>query len=908
MANKLTGSYDAVAQISRRQLNGLLASLHQNGASDQPPLRLGHNGAFRIGDPKPAASELERLRLRNWIRGFQLAGGPTKLDDIRARLAVNAPPGAASMIEQEFSKLEKGRPPKQPERQSSKKPRGRVKLQLSSPTIILAEGATSEATLLTDVRAHYDPDSGAGEIAAADHPLHGEVRAGFELSVLSSASGRKLSVRPSSKDSNIRFIAASGTGLTGAEVSRISGELRDIVREKFTPQPVDLPPDFPFSEFKVIGSGANQVIALPIQVSDTPLPAGRIQNLDENFADSSGFAFAASKEYIEDLLKPLFDAVSDAVGNFKKEITIGVTVFGVPLKQTIKFTLQLKSGPSLEWESGRIKLSTHLKLVVRPGPDVSFRFTQKFKLALDASSQQVTLKADGDPSVNTDLPFNVLHDAFENAIKSARDDALSDGGVNDAVNRVFAGARQKLIGGLKVFDESATATFTTVKITKDGLIVRGDIGSGPRQAPVVQFNEIDEGQAFSALATWIPGGKIDRYMWSWVGHGGTKPAKLFSTSHRSSTETHSFIFPKPAGMDPLGSITLRIEGTQTGADGVPVPIAAESPPQLRNAFGTIVELPGWWEQITTPIWLEETTPDAKLRHLIGGHVSLQSDRPRGRELAHNTLVYFPAWRTDEPLEPVSRAMAAMRRRKVSLVLIVVLPADALDSRRSDLEVRLRAVSSRFAGRLMVTIDEDGGWSRAFAVTRRPSAHIINARRQFAWSSGGDIEAAAMATALDKYVLPALAPRSRPLQPKVSGCGCHGAPDIIVEDKGGERFALHRMRGRNVILNFFQSWSAPCIRELQRLQALQEKRPKGDGPYVVAFHGGSDEKAIADLRKRHRLTFPLVQDRDQAIARQYGITCWPTTIALNPDGSIGRMQLGAVQEAKPATRPAKSTSA
>ena len=33
MANKLTGSYDAVAQISRRQLNGLLASLQQNGAS-----------------------------------------------------------------------------------------------------------------------------------------------------------------------------------------------------------------------------------------------------------------------------------------------------------------------------------------------------------------------------------------------------------------------------------------------------------------------------------------------------------------------------------------------------------------------------------------------------------------------------------------------------------------------------------------------------------------------------------------------------------------------------------------------------------------------------------------------------------------------------------------------------------
>ena len=451
------------------------------------------------------------------------------------------------------------------------------------------------------------------KIAAVDHPLHGEVRAAFELSVLSSASGRKLSVRPSSKDSKIQFIAASGTGLTGAEVSRISGEVRDILREKFTPQPVDLPPEFPFSEFKVIGSGANQVVALPIQLSDSPLPAGRIQNLDDNFADSSGFAFAASKEHVEDLLEPLFDEVSKAVRNFKREITpIEVTVFGIPLKQTIKFTLQLKSGPSLEWESGKIKLSAHLKLVVRPGPDVSFKFTQKFKLALNASTQQVTLEADGNPSVNTNLPFNFLHEAFENAIKDARDHALSGGAapVNNAVNQVFAGARQKLIGGLKVFDESASATFTTVKITEDGLIVRGEIGSGPRQAPVVQFNEIGEGRAFSALATWIPGGKIDRYIWSWVGHAGKGPAKLFSVSHKSSIETHRFSFSKPAGIDPLGSVSLRIEGTQTGADGLTVPIAAESPPQLRDAFGTIVESPAWWEPIMTPVWLEETKPDA----------------------------------------------------------------------------------------------------------------------------------------------------------------------------------------------------------------------------------------------------------------------------------------------------------
>jgi hypothetical protein len=105
MANKLTGSYDAVAQISRRQVNGLIASLHQNGASDQPPLRLGHSAVLRVGDPKRSAAELHRLRFRNWIRNFQSAGGPSNLDDFRARLAVSAPPGTVTMFEEEFSKL-----------------------------------------------------------------------------------------------------------------------------------------------------------------------------------------------------------------------------------------------------------------------------------------------------------------------------------------------------------------------------------------------------------------------------------------------------------------------------------------------------------------------------------------------------------------------------------------------------------------------------------------------------------------------------------------------------------------------------------------------------------------------------------------------------------------------------------
>ena len=38
MANSLTGDYEAVLEIAIRQINGVLGTLHQNGASGTLPL------------------------------------------------------------------------------------------------------------------------------------------------------------------------------------------------------------------------------------------------------------------------------------------------------------------------------------------------------------------------------------------------------------------------------------------------------------------------------------------------------------------------------------------------------------------------------------------------------------------------------------------------------------------------------------------------------------------------------------------------------------------------------------------------------------------------------------------------------------------------------------------------------
>jgi peroxiredoxin len=97
-----------------------------------------------------------------------------------------------------------------------------------------------------------------------------------------------------------------------------------------------------------------------------------------------------------------------------------------------------------------------------------------------------------------------------------------------------------------------------------------------------------------------------------------------------------------------------------------------------------------------------------------------------------------------------------------------------------------------------------------------------------------------------------------------------------------------------VFNFWQSWSAPCLKELGRLQRLHE-RAGARAPVIVAFHGGKDRAALDAIRKRHELRFSLVQDTDQRVARLYGVSCWPTTIVIDARGRLGRVQFGLSHE-------------
>jgi peroxiredoxin len=441
---------------------------------------------------------------------------------------------------------------------------------------------------------------------------------------------------------------------------------------------------------------------------------------------------------------------------------------------------------------------------------------------------------------------------------------------------------------LHKFDQSASAFFVTVAITPDGIIVRGDIDSAPRPVPVVDIRETSDETAFTAFESWIPAGRLERLIWSWVEYPGLGPTVLSGVS-KSLTDEHRFILPKPPGITDRSQICLRIEGHLISDGGTAISVAGGTICRAPEP-DTIMNVPSWWEPVMVPIWRPDVGPDTVVRDAIAGHVTVQADKASRNALTHNSLVYFADWQRDAPLSPLREALAQLRRRDVSLVVFVVVPAGAFDARRREVDAKLASIGEHFSSNLHITEDDEGGWTRTFAPSQRPAVFLINARRQFVWKHEGAADARTLTAALDRSLEAAPPLRSAPLRLTVSPGD--RAPDGECHDDRGQLVALHRFRGRRLLLNFWQAWSAPSRHELRRLQMRQASG--GETPLVVALHGGR-QHYLQQIRKELGLTFLLAQDVEQQVARRYGVRCWPTTVGIDPDGRVEHVQFGITHE-------------
>lgn len=126
----------------------------------------------------------------------------------------------------------------------------------------------------------------------------------------------------------------------------------------------------------------------------------------------------------------------------------------------------------------------------------------------------------GDPEVNASFLLDLAETFGLAKIVDRVKTTLNTGRLNASasLNTAFTNTKTRLLEGLKSFDPEASVSYQALEVTPDGIIIRGAIGTRWRRFdPVVHKTMKSYGylfHGFTALGSWIPGGRIDEYKWS----------------------------------------------------------------------------------------------------------------------------------------------------------------------------------------------------------------------------------------------------------------------------------------------------------------------------------------------------------------------------------------------------------
>jgi thiol-disulfide isomerase/thioredoxin len=108
------------------------------------------------------------------------------------------------------------------------------------------------------------------------------------------------------------------------------------------------------------------------------------------------------------------------------------------------------------------------------------------------------------------------------------------------------------------------------------------------------------------------------------------------------------------------------------------------------------------------------------------------------------------------------------------------------------------------------------------------------------------------------------------------------PQLYASDLQGRAWRLSDLRGKAVLINFWASWCAPCQAEMPSLQSLA----RGSDTLVVLAVNFKEAAPVAQrFVQRTGLDLPVLLDPDGAIARQWQVKVFPTTVLVGADGRV-----------------------
>ncbi|MCF3107594.1 TlpA family protein disulfide reductase [Niabella sp. CC-SYL272] len=118
-----------------------------------------------------------------------------------------------------------------------------------------------------------------------------------------------------------------------------------------------------------------------------------------------------------------------------------------------------------------------------------------------------------------------------------------------------------------------------------------------------------------------------------------------------------------------------------------------------------------------------------------------------------------------------------------------------------------------------------------------------------------------------------------------------APEISMPRIDGQPFTLNALKGRLILIDFWASWCAPCVKEQPLLKELYKKfaaSVKENKFEMVGVSLDKDKRTWEKMVARLKINWIQVSDLKfwkSAAAKDYGIEALPFNVVLNEQNQV-----------------------